>query len=21
MGFVPPKKNSLGDPTLAHCTT
>jgi len=21
MGFVPPKKNSLGDSTLAHCTT
>jgi len=21
MGFVPPKKNSLGGPTLAHCTT
>jgi len=21
MGFVPPKKVSLGGPTLAHCTT
>jgi len=21
MGFVPPEKNSLGGPILAHCTT